>query len=365
MVVNLQAYKLYQLVHFFVCKFGYKSFLIKNLAKNQEIWLINTRNSMYNIIRLSQYSLDDTFNDEQRIKDYIALMSRALKGVKADFVDIHVGNEEVTELEKFKTLSIDEDYYNGEDIQAAFPGIKSVIHYVSNPDEEIALLIQDINESGKRNNTKLKAKFLNNPYFSVTNIVIALCVVVYALSLLSEFVFGRDLVFVLTANYRPYVIYKHEFYRLLAYAFEHGSIFHLLMNMYALYIMGNLCERKYGTLKFLIILLSAIILGGLTHCAFAPQAASVGISAGIYALFTIYIIDAIKNGAYRNSSFMTMVALNLMLNFLPNVAWQAHLGGLVAGFIFYMMFDNYKVNKSYIFVILIVIIALVIKMYIV
>ena len=77
------------------------------------------------------------------------------------------------------------------------------------------------------------------------------------------------------------------------------------------------------------------------------------------------VIDAIKNGAYRNSSFMTMVALNLMLNFLPNVAWQAHLGGLVAGFIFYMMFDNYKVNKSYIFVILIVIIALVIKMYIV
>ena len=128
--------------------------------------------------------------------------------------------------------------------------------------------------------------------------------------------------------------------------------------------MGNLIERKYGSLKYAIILLLAILIGGLTHCAFAPKAASVGISAGIYSLFTIYIIDAFKNGAYRSSGFMSMVALNLMLNFLPNVAWQAHLGGLVAGFIFYMMFDNYKINKSYIFVILIVIIALVVKMYI-
>ena len=57
-----------------------------------------------------------------------------------------------------------------------------------------------------------------------------------------------------------------------------------------------------------------------------------------------------------------MVLINLLLNFMPNVAWQAHLGGLVSGFVFYMMFDEYKLNKSYIFVILIVIIALSVKM---
>ena len=364
MVVNLEVYKIYQLVHFFVCKFGYKTFLIKNLAKKEEIWLINPRNTVYNIIRLSEYSLDDTFNDEQRIRQYTTLMSKALKGVSADFVDIHVGNETVTELEKFKTLSINSNFYDGEDIALAFPGIKTTVHEVDDPKEEINLLITDINESAKRNNSNIKAKLLNNPYFSVTNIVIVICTIIYLLSLLSQFIFGRDLIFILTANFRPYVVYNHEFYRLLTYGFEHGSIFHLLMNMYALYIMGNLIERKYGSLKYAIILLLAILIGGLTHCAFAPKAASVGISAGIYSLFTIYIIDALKNGAYRSSGFMSMVALNLMLNFLPNVAWQAHLGGLVAGFIFYMMFDNYKINKSYIFVILIVIIALVVKMYI-
>ena len=121
MVVNLEVYKIYQLVHFFVCKFGYKTFLIKNLAKKEEIWLINPRNTVYNIIRLSEYSLDDTFNDEQRIRQYTTLMSKALKGVSADFVDIHVGNETVTELEKFKTLSINSNIYDGEDIDLAFP----------------------------------------------------------------------------------------------------------------------------------------------------------------------------------------------------------------------------------------------------
>ena len=74
------------------------------------------------------------------------------------------------------------------------------------------------------------------------------------------------------------------------------------------------------------------------------------------------IIDAVKNGAYRDSGFVMMVLINLLLNFMPNVAWQAHLGGLVSGFVFYMMFDEYKLNKSYIFVILIVIIALSVKM---
>lgn len=364
MVENMETYKIYQLVHFFVCKFSYRTFLIKNLAKSEEIWLINPRNNLYNIIRISAYSLDDTFNDEQRIKQYIALMSKALKGTKADFIDIHVGNEEVTDLEKFKTLSINSNYYNGEDINLSFPGIKTIVHEVLNPEEEIKFLIQDINESCKKSNNNLKAKVFNNPYFSITNIVILICTIIYLASLFSEFIFGRDFIFIFTANFRPYVVYKHEFYRLISYGFEHGSIIHLLMNMYALYIMGNMIERKYGSLKYIIILLTAILTGGLTHCAFAPKAASVGISAGIYALFTIYIIDALKNGAYNNSGFMSMVLLNLLLNFMPNVAWQAHLGGLVSGFIFYMMFDNYKINKSYIFVILIVIIALIVKMYI-
>ena len=63
-----KIYKVYQLVHFFACKYGYRSFLIKNLAKPDEIWLINQRNSLYNIIRVSNYSLDDTYNDDNRIK---------------------------------------------------------------------------------------------------------------------------------------------------------------------------------------------------------------------------------------------------------------------------------------------------------
>ena len=72
-----KIYKVYQLVHFFACKYGYRSFLIKNLAKPDEIWLINQRNSLYNIIRVSNYSLDDTYNDDNRIKQYIQMMSSA------------------------------------------------------------------------------------------------------------------------------------------------------------------------------------------------------------------------------------------------------------------------------------------------
>lgn len=360
-----KIYKVYQLVHFFACKYGYRSFLIKNLAKPDEIWLINQRNSLYNIIRVSNYSLDDTYNDDNRINQYIKMMSTSLKGVKASFVDIHIGNETVTELEKFDTVCIDSGYYEGIDISGAFPGIKNVVHDVPNAANEISYLIADINESMKNSKSnRFKARVLNNPNISVTNIIIGICVAVYFIGMALQLIAGHDYLYSYLANYRPYVVYFHQFWRLITYGFVHGSILHLLMNMYALYIMGNLVERKYGSLRFGIIMLVSILCGGLAHCAFAPKAVSVGISGGIYALFTIYIIDAIKNGAYRDSGFVMMVVINLILNFMPNVAWQAHLGGLVSGFIFYMMFNEYKLNKSYIFVILIVIIALCVKMFI-
>ena len=358
-----KIYKVYQLVHFFACKYGYRSFLIKNLAKPDEIWLINQRNSLYNIIRVSNYSLDDTYNDDNRIKQYIQMMSSALKGVKPSFIDIHISDETVTQLEKFDTVCIDSNYYDGTDINGAFPGIRNVVHDVPNAANEISYLIADINESMKKSKSnKYRAKILNSPNLSVTNILIGICAVVYLIGMALQLFTGHDYLYSWLANYRPYVVYFHQFWRLLSYGFVHGSIFHLLMNMYALYIMGNLAERKYGSLKFLIIMLVSILWGGLAHCAFAPKAVSVGISGGIYALFTIYIIDAVKNGAYRDSGFVMMVLINLLLNFMPNVAWQAHLGGLVSGFVFYMMFDEYKLNKSYIFVILIVIIALSVKM---
>ena len=42
----------------------------------------------------------------------------------------------------------------------------------------------------------------------------------------------------------------YEFYRLLSSAFLHGNIFHLIMNMYALYNMGRFMETEMGSLKF-------------------------------------------------------------------------------------------------------------------
>jgi membrane associated rhomboid family serine protease len=58
---------------------------------------------------------------------------------------------------------------------------------------------------------------------------------------------------------------------------------------------------------------------------------SLGASGAIFGLFGAMIILFKRLGANRDS-VVTIVAVNLVICFfMPNVAWQAHVGGLIAG----------------------------------
>ncbi|MCA9111241.1 MAG: rhomboid family intramembrane serine protease [Planctomycetaceae bacterium] len=87
---------------------------------------------------------------------------------------------------------------------------------------------------------------------------------------------------------------KFQIWRLLTYAFCHspGSIFHILMNMYILYVTGMRIQSYYGPKEFLLFYLSAAILSGLgfvlMELVLGRGGYAIGASGAVAAVFIVY-----------------------------------------------------------------------------
>lgn len=127
-------------------------------------------------------------------------------------------------------------------------------------------------------------------------------------------------------------------YRLLTSAFLHepglsgfGPL-HIILNMWALIIVGPPLERLLGRTRYLAVyLLSA--LGGSVFFYFMAQPYSValGASGAIFGLFGAWFVVA-RRLRVDVRSILILIAVNLALPFVfGGIAWQAHVGGLITG----------------------------------
>jgi membrane associated rhomboid family serine protease len=71
----------------------------------------------------------------------------------------------------------------------------------------------------------------------------------------------------------------------------------------------------------------------------SPTTAVVGASGAIFGLLGAFLVIQRKLGG-NTTSLLILVGINLVMGFLPglNVAWQAHLGGLIAGVLLGLVF---------------------------
>jgi uncharacterized protein len=134
---------------------------------------------------------------------------------------------------------------------------------------------------------------------------------------------------------------------LLTYMFLHGGVWHLLFNMLTLYFFGTFAIALVGETAFLTTYFVGGIVGGLTYLlfSFAPipyfqnsqYIAVVGASGAIYALGGLLIVMRPNT---RVVAFPIPIPMPLWVAILigfvlvllyPNVAWQAHLGGIIYG----------------------------------
>lgn len=122
-----------------------------------------------------------------------------------------------------------------------------------------------------------------------------------------------------------------EPWRLLTSTFAHstGFVFHILLNMYTLWIFGQILERMLGCGRFLSLYLISALAGSLGVMYWAPATTFVvGASGAIFGLLGAFLVIQRKLGGDTTQLFI-LVGINLVIGFLPglSVAWQAHLGG--------------------------------------
>ena len=134
----------------------------------------------------------------------------------------------------------------------------------------------------------------------------------------------------------------YEPWRMLTSVFTHspGFIFHILLNMYTLWIFGQILESMLGRARYVTLYLTTGLAGSVgVMFLSSPTTAVVGASGAIFGLLGAFLIIQRKLGG-NTTSLLILVGINLVMGFLPglNVAWQAHLGGLIAGVLLGLVF---------------------------
>lgn len=128
-------------------------------------------------------------------------------------------------------------------------------------------------------------------------------------------------------------IRRGQWWRLLTVGFTHIQPWHIAMNILALYNLRFL-ERFFGHGWFALILLGSVLGGSILEYAISRVRYSVGLSGGLYGLMFGYFLILLT---YRSVSGLRGIAmtlvLNLFINFMPGIAWQAHVGGAVTGMV--------------------------------
>lgn len=160
----------------------------------------------------------------------------------------------------------------------------------------------------------------------VTYSLIAACVLIYGL----QWITGQALTQAWT-YYPPWTV--AEPWRMITSTFLHSpnTFLHLLFNMYSLFIFGPVIESLVGRVRFLVLYLVSGFAGSVAVLLMAPGIAVVGASGAIFGLMGAYFVITRHLGRGQTQVFI-VIALNLVIGFvIPGVAWQAHLGGLIAG----------------------------------
>lgn len=332
MITENEVYLL-KVARYFVSKYKYKFVQLKN--DSGEIWLGNDTNAEYPVIRITTSSVSSTFYEKNRIlRIHDAICETVQK--KAKLLDIHISDELIQDKEEdLVQIAISTDTISGDDVSETFPDLKNQIVKIEDPEQEYEKVQTEIKLDQMDKIRKMKKDIRNYPY--VSYIIMGICLIVYVIINFLANKTGDQVssAIFMGAYYKAFIVAGGEYFRFLTAGFTHYDFLHLFVNMLALTSLGQICEKIYGRVNFLVILLVSIITGSAFIFVAQGNVLTVGISGGLYGLLAAMLVYGFNSKLIYNpsvaKSFISTLLLNLMISFLPGISLFGHLGGFVGG----------------------------------
>ena len=143
--------------------------------------------------------------------------------------------------------------------------------------------------------------------------------------------------------------------------FMHGSWFHLISNMWTLFIFGDNVEDRMGPMRYILFYLLSGVVAALTHVFFSatldvPTVGASGAVAGVLGAYFLlfprarvvtfiplfilpWLVD-IPAFFYLGIWFFSQVANGVMegAELMSGIAWWAHIGGFLVGLVLVRFF---------------------------
>jgi len=193
------------------------------------------------------------------------------------------------------------------------------------------------------------------PFTGAVKWLVAINLAVYLLRLLLEATGLAPLAAAITGVLQlvPVDVLHGKIWQLATYAFVHAGFLHFLFNMLALWMFGAQVEQTWGTRRFLHLYAYGVLGAALFTVALSyagalnlsPVIPTVGASGGIYAVLIAFgmsfpeseIMMLLPPVSIKAKYFVWLLIVLALISSLQgggNVAYVAHLGGLISGFLY-------------------------------
>lgn len=355
--VNKNDELVMKLLHYFITEKDYNPIVLQG-AQN-EIWLENLEGD-YKIIRIVSNYIhnNEQFNfDLYRTKQIMKRIKKKTMSLSINALTIFINLGDNVDIEGTKFDNIDCAYIEDIDdlkkfdfVTTEFPTITKKTNFKEKGMELFVKLTNEISKKSESEAMKAEDVFAKKkPVVTYTIILINIFV------FLLMYVIGNGSQDVNTlikfgANYGP-LIKSGEYFRLIASAFLHIGLLHLVFNCYALYVIGPQVENFFGKTKYIVIYLVSAISGNLLSILFT-NGVSAGASGAIFGLLGAIVYFGYHYRVYLDgvlkSQIIPLIVLNLLLGFMVSgIDSAAHIGGLIGGVLVSMACGvKYKSSSS-------------------
>jgi membrane associated rhomboid family serine protease len=205
-------------------------------------------------------------------------------------------------------------------------------------------------------------------YPVVNTAIIAINVAVYVVQILQGpeinrfiYVYGLVPARYSIPEFAEYFTGGQQVFSLVSFMFLHGSFWHILGNMWSLYIFGDNVEDHLGPIRYALFYLLCGIASGLSHLILnlysnLPTIGASGAIAGVMGAYFILhprskiltLIPIFFIPYFLNIPAFVFLGLWFLLQFINaagsqgtagGVAWWAHIGGFLFGMLFLKLFS--------------------------